>query len=80
MKLDKTILAKAFGLTTAIFWIACTAVIWMLPNLSLEVTRWWMHGLDISVMGSYLTLANFLLGGLTLTGSAWATGWVFGWS
>lgn len=78
--MDKTVLANAFGLATAIFWVVCTAVTWLLPDLSLVVTKWWIHGLDISVMGNWdITLSNFLLGGLTLTGSAWMLGWIFGW-
>lgn len=80
MKLDKIVLANTFGLVTAMFWVICTAAVWLLPGLSSAVTKWWIHGLDISVMGDWnITFSNFLLGGLTLTGSAWVTGWVFGW-
>lgn len=81
MKLDKTVLANAFGLTAAVLWVACTVIIWLLPDFSLIVTEWWIHGLDISAMGGWnITLTTFLLGGLTITGSAWIAGWVFGWS
>ena len=81
MKLDKNVLANAFGLATVILWAACAASVWLFPNLSLTVTKWWMHGLDMQVLGSWnLTLSNFLLGGLTMAGSAWVVGWVFGWS
>lgn len=81
MKLDKMVLANAFGLATAVLWTLCSAIVWLLPGFSLTVSRWWMHGLDIGVMGSWsLTWTNFLLGGATIVISAWVTGWVFGWA
>jgi len=81
MKSNKTRIANAFGLTMAILWVACSAVVWLLPGFSLQVTEWWMHGMDISVMGDWnLTLNSFLLGGITAVVSAWVTGWVLGWS
>lgn len=40
-----------------------------------------MHGMDLSVMGSWhLSVVNFLLGGITAVISAWVAGWVLGWS
>lgn len=81
MKTDKLVIANTLSLATAILWIICTITVLILPDFSLTVTKWWMHGLDISIMGSWaLTLGNFLLGGVTLTGSAWITGYIFGWS
>jgi hypothetical protein len=81
MKLDKMVLANAFALTTAVLWVVCSAIVWVLPAFSLTVTRWWMHGLDISVMGNWnLTFTNFIVGGVTIVVSTWVTGWLFGWS
>ncbi|GMR19024.1 MAG: hypothetical protein BMS9Abin34_148 [Patescibacteria group bacterium] len=81
MKLDKLVLANTLGLTVSILWVLCALAVWLLPDLSLVVTKWWLHGLDISVLGSWgLTLENFLLGGLTLGASFWVVGYVFGWS
>lgn len=81
MKLDKIVLANTFALVSAILWVVCSAVVWVLPQLSLLVTRWLVHGLNISVLGSWnLNLSNFLLGGITLIASMWVTGWVFGWA
>lgn len=81
MKLDKIVLANAFGLTTAILWVACSAVVWLLPRLSMTVIEWWMHGMDIAVIGNWnLTFSNFLLGGIVGIVSVWVTGWVLGWS
>jgi len=78
MKLSRNLLANAFGLTTVILWMICSIIVWLLPELSLTITKWWMHGMP---MESYqINLQNFVLGGLTLTAAAWATGYVLGWS
>lgn len=77
----KTVFANAFALTTVILWTACSLFVVILPDFSLQVTQWWMHGLDMSVMGYWnLTLVNFVLGGVTLAASAWGAGWLWGWS
>lgn len=81
MKLERTILANAFALATAILWVICSLIIAVLPGLSWTVSNWWAHGLLTGVRSSWSwTLPNFLLGGVTLTASAWVMGYVFGWS
>lgn len=81
MKLEKTTIANALALTTAIIWVVCSAFVFLLSDLSMTITNWWVHGLNLSVLGSFkLDLANFLLGGITLTLSFWGIGYVFGWS
>ncbi|MFV1917031.1 MAG: DUF5676 family membrane protein [Patescibacteria group bacterium] len=81
MKLDKIVLANAFALVAAVLWVVCSAIVWLLPELSLSVTRWLVHGLNIGVLGSWnLNLSNLLLGGITLIASMWVIGWVFGWA
>ena len=81
MKNNTMKLANAFALAMAVLWVLCSAVIWLLPSFSWTVTGWWMHGMDLSAMGSWnLTVGNFLLGGITAAVSAWVTGWVLGWS
>jgi len=81
MKLTGTILANAFALTTVIVWVICSAFIFLLPGLSMTITSWWVHGLDLSPLGTFkLDLINFLLGGITLTLAFWGIGYIFGWS
>lgn len=81
MKLNKIGLAYAFALATAILWTICSAFIVLLPDVSMTILKWWMHGMDVAVMGNWsLDLANFFLGGLTLVISAWVSGYIFGWS
>jgi len=81
MKYSATKIANAFALTMSILWVLCSAVVWLFPKFSLLVTKWWMHGMNLSVMGSWhLNVGNFLLGGITAVVSAWVTGLVLGWS
>lgn len=78
---DKMKVANAFGLAMAILWVVCAGFIWLLPDLSWLITGWWMHGMDLSAMGSWnITFDNFFWGGVTAIISAWVTGWVLGWS
>ncbi len=81
MKLTKKSLANGLAFVTAIAWVICSAFVILLPDFSLTVTKWWMHGMDILSLGDWnLNLNNFLLGGVTLTISAWLFGYVLGWS
>ncbi len=81
MNLTKSLLANAFALTAAILWVVCSAFVWLLPNLSLKISKWWVHGMKVSALGQFnLTLNNFLLGGVTLVVAMWVTGYVFGWA
>jgi len=75
------VLANAFALTTIVSWVLCSLFVWLLPDLSMIVSEWWMHGMDLSGLGSWNpTLETFLLGGIILTGSMWVTGYIFGWA
>jgi hypothetical protein len=79
--INKLALANAFGLTTAILWVLCSLFVFIFPELSLTVTEWMLHGLDLASLGAFnLTLSNFVLGGVSLVASAWVTGLVLGWS
>lgn len=81
MKLEKQVLANAFALATAILWVACVLIVWLLPGFSMMVFRWWMHGMNVSNLGNWnVTLGNFLGGGVTAVISAWISGWIFGWA
>lgn len=74
-------MAHAFALATGILWIVCSVIVWLFPSFSLQVTSWWMHGMDMSVMGGWnLSFGNFVWGGVTAVASAWGTGWVLVWS
>lgn len=80
MKLTKESLANALGLVTVISWVVCSAFVAFLPDLSLTISSWWMHGLDITALGNWnLTFGNFLWGGVSLSISGWLFGYLLGW-
>lgn len=78
MKLSKNNLANGLALATAILWVICSAFVAILPDFSLKVTQWWMHGMELETFS--LGVDNFVWGGLTLVGSFWIVGYVLGWS
>jgi hypothetical protein len=81
MEFEKGRVANAFALTTVVIWIVCSVVVWLFPGFSMLITKWWMHGMEIGIMGEWnLTLYNFIMGGLTLGVSFWIIGWIFGWA
>ncbi|MBI2009212.1 hypothetical protein HYS84_02240 [Candidatus Saccharibacteria bacterium] len=81
MKLTKNKLASAFALATAVLWTLCSAFVTIFPDFSYKVTKWWLHGMNIDVLGDFnLGWSNFLWGGLTLVVSFWVIGYVLGWS
>lgn len=78
MKLTKNNLSNGLSLSTAILWVVCTGFVAILPDFSLTVTQWWMHGMELPKFN--LGWGNFIWGGITLVTSAWLAGWVLGWS
>lgn len=81
MKNNKIIYANTFAVTVAFVWVICTLGVAFLPDLSLTMSKWFMHGLDMTVMGIWkVTLNGFILGGLVLIIFGWISGYVFGWS
>jgi len=81
MKLDKTVIANASALTTAILWVICCALVAIIPRYAWTVSNWWALGILIAVKGAWkLTMTNFLLGGATLTIVGWVSGYIFGWA
>lgn len=81
MKLNTMTLANAFGIATLVVWVICSVFIFALPELSMTITSWWLHGMDLSALGPFrLDWTNFILGGITLTVSGWIIGYIFGWA
>lgn len=77
----KTTLANSFALAMAIIWVVCSVFVMLLPGLSMSITKAWMHGLDMQVLGDWhFTLGNFFFGGVTAIIASYLTGWIFGWS
>ncbi|NOY15206.1 MAG: hypothetical protein GXP43_03235 [bacterium] len=81
MKDKKMIWANALALTTAVIWVVCSLFVVVFPGVSMLLMGWWMHGATMEGMMAFRVGVNdFLLGGVSLTISAWLTGFVLGWS
>ena len=79
MKVNKMMYANAFAVTVAFVWTICSLGVAFIPDLSLTMSKWFMHGLDMTALGLWkVTLDGFIQGGLVLTGFGWVTGYVFG--
>lgn len=78
MKLTSKNFANAFALSTVVLWVGCSAIVALFPEPSRVVTQWWMHGMKLDPYA--IDFNNFLWGGITLTGAAWITGYILGWS
>lgn len=78
MKLTRNVLANAFGLATGVLWVGCSALVALFPEAARVITQWWMHGMKMDPYA--IDFNNFLLGGVTLAGAAWITGYVLGFS
>jgi len=81
LKRDSLVWANGLALTTAVVWVVCSLITFLFPSAAEMVFGWWMHGMDVSALMPFnITLTNFFLGGVTMTVSAWLTGYVLGWS
>ena len=79
MKTNKIAYANTFAVTVAFIWLICTLGVALLPELSLTMSQWFMHGLDITSLGIWkVSIDGFILGGLVLVGFGWITGYIFG--
>lgn len=71
--------ANAFAVTMTFIWLVCTFGVALLPELSLTMNGWFMHGLNMRVMGMWnVTFDGFILGGVVLIAFAWISGYIFG--
>lgn len=78
MKLDPNRLAIAFGGTTAILWIACSAFFGMMPGQMMMMTGHMLHA-DPTGFGWTLTVGGFLYGLIAWIVVAMLAGWLVGW-
>lgn len=78
MKHEPIATANALAVTVAFVWAICALGIALLPGPSMMVSRWWMHGLDMGVLGIWrVTFGGFLFGGIPLIVMGWLSGYVF---
>ncbi|MFZ2202708.1 MAG: DUF5676 family membrane protein [Microgenomates group bacterium] len=70
--------ANALATTTAVIYVVCRVLIGLFPDLSFIVAQSWLHGVQLTKLGSWdLTWSSFFLGLITATIGAWLVGWCF---
>ncbi|MBI3559392.1 hypothetical protein HY085_03255 [Candidatus Gottesmanbacteria bacterium] len=72
------LLANSLAVTTAILYVSCVILVLLVPDLYISVMQSWFHGLDLSkIVSVNVTAGSFFTGLITITGAAWATGYLF---
>lgn len=77
MKLDAGRLAIAFGGTTAILWVICSALVALFGGGMMTMSGHMLH-MDPATFAWTLTFPGFLIGLVSWTASAAAAGWLIG--
>lgn len=77
MKLNVNALANASAILTGIIYVACAALVALLPNFFKAVATSWFHGMDLGAIWTGAPRGNFFLGLVTAVGGTWLTGWLF---
>lgn len=61
--------------------IVCALLVWTARDFSLGLASGWIHGIDLAALPvATPTLTGVLVGLVTLTVAAWATGYLFAWT
>jgi hypothetical protein len=78
MKLDASRLAIAFGGTTAILWVVCSALVALFSGAMTTMSGHMLHW-DATGFAWHLTFPGFLMGLVSWTLCAAVAGWLIGW-
>ena len=79
MSLDANRLAMSFGITSAILWIICSALVALTPGAMMAMTGHMFHATMEGISWT-LTWAGFLIGLVAWVVCAAVAGWLVGWS
>lgn len=70
--------ANAASFTTAIIYLVCRFGFIIAPTLSMEISKSWFHGIDISrISATNLSLEAFIIGIISSAVGAWIVGYIF---
>lgn len=70
--------ANASAVTIAIVYITCALAVGLFPEFTMNVTRSWFHGIDLSRISTWnFSVGSLVLGFATAVGYAWFIGYVF---
>jgi len=78
MKHNPVATANATAITIAVVYITCATAVALFPDFTMNVTRSWFHGIDLSKISSWnFSLGSLILGLVTATSYGWFIGYVF---
>lgn len=70
--------ANAAALTMMVVYITCATAVALFPDFTMNVTRSWFHGIDLSQISAWnFSLDSLVLGLVTATAYTWFIGYVF---
>lgn len=70
--------ANALAVTAAFVYVVCRALVGLLPDFMFSMGQSWFHGIQLQKLGTWtLTTENFIWGLLSLTVTAWLSGYVY---
>lgn len=78
MKKSPMATANAAAITIAVIYIVCVLGVLLLPDLSLQLSKAWIHGIDVAKIWNPNVDTSLLpLGFITATVGGWIAGYVF---
>ena len=70
--------ANASAATIAIVYVTCALAVGLFPEFTMNVTRSWFHGIDLSKISSWnFTAGSLILGVGPAVGYAWVIGYLY---
>lgn len=78
MKHNPVATANAAAATIAVVYVTCATAVALFPDFTMNVTRSWFHGIDLSKISSWnFSIESLVLGFATATAYGWFVGYVF---
>ncbi len=78
MKHNPTATANTLAILSGTFYIICRILVSLFPDLFFSIAKSWFHGIELTNSGSWdLSITAFILGLVSITVSAWITGYLF---
>lgn len=80
MKVDRVAYGHSAAFTMFVLWALCAGVYYLAPALYFDVASSWVHGMNMRLlMTGSESLGRLLLGGISISASAWGVGYLFAW-
>ncbi|KKS97985.1 MAG: hypothetical protein UV73_C0004G0127 [Candidatus Gottesmanbacteria bacterium GW2011_GWA2_43_14] len=77
MKFKESVLANTLAIVAAAYYLICTLLVFLAPDLYRQFAQSWMHGVDVTTVWNRQppAIGTVLFGFITFSISAWITGY-----